>query len=464
MGRKRAKTARAIESEQQEQQQRAKKSKKKGGDADPGVKEPQEPQEELCVQTPAEEPMEEPAEEPIEERAKELSPSLVVLDKPHPSQSPATTIMPPPRPRAIDLVMRSPSSSSSPAPPPKPASVGGGLLTSLTSSPSASRGSATPGATTKIRIRWTTEMEDTLLDALVEVVKRGKTSDGFKKVHWVEAADKVRPLYSGRGDLSWDRVKSKFDDKFRPVWGKWKEHVVAAGSGWTSEEDGLLQASEEVMDTYFRDHPDFEKEGFRYHVPQGLRQLEAIFGDRVATGEHAIAPDAESSDSDEEIEWPASDEEAFVRESIERSKSQSVDVSATRASSVATTSTTTSAMTARKSKKQIIKDTAKEGVRKRMEEAGGRNRESKATKLGNKISASDGKGNELMERMLESYNKANPSHSDVIKLVKRMDGFTQLEKFRVYDLLNENEAQVCTLLSLAEEERSAWLRYQLDKV
>jgi hypothetical protein len=44
-------------------------------------------------------------------------------------------------------------------------------------------------------------MEETLLQALVEIIKRGKTADGFKKEHWCEVAEKVRTLYHGPAEL-----------------------------------------------------------------------------------------------------------------------------------------------------------------------------------------------------------------------------------------------------------------------
>ena len=43
-------------------------------------------------------------------------------------------------------------------------------------------------------------MEQVLLNALKAITK-WKTSDGFKKEHWVEVARKVREVYRGLVDL-----------------------------------------------------------------------------------------------------------------------------------------------------------------------------------------------------------------------------------------------------------------------
>ena len=136
-------------------------------------------------------------------------------------------------------------------------------------------------------------MEESLLQALEEIVKRGKTADGFKKEHWREVAEKVRTVYQGPAELDWERAKSKFEDKYRPLWGKWQDHCSGL-SGWNINEEGLPQSSEEVMDRYFQDHPEFQI--FRYRLPAGHKYLVVILGDQVATSEFVSAPDAESSE------------------------------------------------------------------------------------------------------------------------------------------------------------------------
>ena len=139
-------------------------------------------------------------------------------------------------------------------------------------------------------------MENALLEALKVIVLKGKSSDSFKKEHWVEVAVKVREVYQGLATISWERPKSKFEDKYRGLWGKWQDHCSGL-SGWAENEQGVPQSSEEVMDTYFKAHPEYKS--FRHNLPAGYKFLVEILGDRVATGD--FAADVEDSTSEEEI-------------------------------------------------------------------------------------------------------------------------------------------------------------------
>ena len=80
-------------------------------------------------------------------------------------------------------------------------------------------------------------MEQVLLDALKAITK-WKTSNGFKKEHQVEVAQKVREVYYGLADLDQERAKSKFEDKYHPLWAKWQDHYLGL-SGQTENEEGL---------------------------------------------------------------------------------------------------------------------------------------------------------------------------------------------------------------------------------
>ncbi len=124
---------------------------------------------------------------------------------------------------------------------------------------------------------------------------KGKTSDSFKKEHQVEVAQKVREVYRGPADLDQERVKLKFEDKYRPLWGKQQDYCSGL-SGWTENEEGLLQSSEEVMDTYFAAHPEYLK--FRYSLLTGYKQLQIILSNQVVTGEFADGFNVESSDKE----------------------------------------------------------------------------------------------------------------------------------------------------------------------
>jgi hypothetical protein len=188
-------------------------------------------------------------------------PEATLVTSPLPIRS---TMPPPPLPNhLLDPKLRSPSSSKTPGMP-------------------GPCGSATTAPGRRPRVKWTEIMEETLLQALEEVVKRGRTADGFKKEHWREVAEEVRAVYHGPAELDWERAKSKFEDKYRPLWGKWTDFLASGLSGWTENEEGLPQSSEEIMDKYFSDHPEFRS--FRYSLPTGYHHLIVILGDRVATG------------------------------------------------------------------------------------------------------------------------------------------------------------------------------------
>jgi hypothetical protein len=315
-------------------------------------------------------------------------------------------------------------------------------------------------------------MEETLLQALEEIVKRGKTADGFKKEHWREVAEKVRAVYQGPAELDWERVKSKFEDKYRPLWGKWADFLASGLSGWVENEEGLPQSSEEIMDKYFSEHPEFRM--FRYNLPTGYNHLIVILGDRVATGEFGITADAESSE-EWDSELPSNDEEDEdsdrVQESIERSKSASISSpSSSRSPSVASSRLSSiSTKSARKEAKERGKQQAKDSLRKQVAEKvvkRSRNREKKADKLMRGVSEFEGDSVKLMKEVMSSYEEA--SQGPIPRAIMLADdellgGYSQEEIFQVYDLL-QDEAKAHALLAMKPERRSGWLRYELEKV
>lgn len=179
--------------------------------------------------------------------------------------------------------------------------------------------SSPQAAKAKSRLKWTEQMEEALLNALVTIVQRGKTADGFKKEHFVAAANAVRPLYRGAATVDWSKAKSKFEDKYRSIWGKWTAHRGNGLSGWTEDETGVPQNSQEVMDRYFEDFPEYAM--FRFRPPPCLDQLEILFGDRVATGEHATDPIGVDSDSEDSID------RLFNLDSVSQSPSNRASIS-----------------------------------------------------------------------------------------------------------------------------------------
>ena len=131
-------------------------------------------------------------------------------------------------PREIDPELLNPS--------PLPMSGGFPLQSTLNSNQS-----MTPAPPAKLRVRWTDIMEQVLLAALRVIVLRGKSFDCFKRAHWVEAAGKVKQVYEGPADLDWKRAKSKFEDKYRPLWRKWKDHCAGLSPDGLKMRKGCLR-------------------------------------------------------------------------------------------------------------------------------------------------------------------------------------------------------------------------------
>jgi hypothetical protein len=301
-------------------------------------------------------------------------------------------------------------------------------------------------------------MEQVLLDALEAIAKKGKTSDGFKKEHWMEVARNVREVYRGPADLDWERAKSKFEDKYRPLWAKWQDHCSGL-SGWTENEEGLPQSSEEVMDTYFAAHPKYVE--FRYHLPTGHKQLAIILGDRVATGEFVKDFDAESSEeasSDEVIDLE-DQEDQDVRDSVERSRSPSV--ASLRSSSVASS--------VAEKKKKNKKSVAAQSFRKQLAEKAAKRkgeREKKSDKLFRGVAEFEGESARVMKSIMESYEAARKGAiPEAIEWVDKYIAakYSEREVFRIYDLL-QDEAKAAALTAMVEERRAGWIEYELEKL
>lgn len=324
--------------------------------------------------------------------------------------------------------------------------------------------SITPGGSKAPRVKWTTVAETVLLEALEAIVKRGKTSDGFKRDHWGEVATKVMRVYGGRGIINWEKAKSKYEDKYRPLWGRWQEHLNNGLSGWQDNEEGLPQNSEEVMDRYFTAHPQFAN--FRYKLPAGYRYLLEILGDQVATGEFAHGADAESSEEASESEVGEVDDEQ-LQQSIERSRSASAATSASRSSSVASELGKTKEKeksTGAKGFRRLMADkraaTEKEVVAKRKRE-----REKKSDQLMRGVREFEGESAEMMKAIMEEYRTASQGPIPrAIALVEAelVDQYLPEDVFRIYDLL-QDEAKSHALLAMDPSRRAGWIVYELGK-
>ena len=332
---------------------------------------------------------------------------------------------------------------------------------------------STPAPSAKHRVRWTDPMEQVLLAALrVIVLSKGESFDCFKRPHWMEAAGKVKRVYDGPADLNWKRAKSKFEDKYRPLWRKWQDHCASL-SGWTENEEGLPQNSKEVMDRYFADFPEYKE--FRHSLPAGYKYLVDILGDR-ATGE--FAPEVEEDTSEEEVFISGGEdirEEEEAHQSVEQSTSR---INRLARSSTQSTSRPVSVSSARscsvgaetvQRRTKEKNTTAAQNLRRQLAAKaakGKKDQERKSDKLLRCVSEFGSASAKLVAEIMASYESA--SKCPIEKAIELFDSkyaneYSEDDVFKVYDLLQQKE-KATAFSVMAEVRQAQWLRYELRRL
>jgi hypothetical protein len=131
-------------------------------------------------------------------------------------------------------------------------------------------------------------MEERMLLSLQQSCRQGLQADGgFKSTAYEIAASEVSQLIGS--SVSSKQLKSKFEF-LKARYRIWNDHLSSAQSGWSLNSDGIPEAGEDVMNTYFQAHP--ERKWCRYSKPKWIDHLDAILGDRLATGSAAFTIDA----------------------------------------------------------------------------------------------------------------------------------------------------------------------------
>ncbi|OXV07261.1 hypothetical protein Egran_04974 [Elaphomyces granulatus] len=332
--------------------------------------------------------------------------------------------------------------------------------------------SMTPAPPAKLRVRWTDIMEQVLLAALRVIVLRGKSSfDCFKRAHWVEAAGKVKEVYEGPADLDWKRAKSKFEDKYRPLWRKWKDHCASL-SGWTENEEGLPQNSKEVMDYYFAAFPEYKE--FRHSLPVGYKYLVEILGDR---GEFAAVEET----SEEEIIISSGEEireEEEARQSMEQPISRSICMnrsvrsptqSTSRSGSVSSSRSISVAANTGQKRTKEKNSSAAQNLRSQLVAKAARrkkDREKKSDKLLRRVNEFGSASAKLAAEVVAGYESA--SKGPIEKAIELFDskyanGYSEDDVFKVYDFL-QREEKAAAFSVMAEVRQAGWLRYELRKL
>jgi hypothetical protein len=122
-----------------------------------------------------------------------------------------------------------------------------------------------------------------MLSGLLDAKEKGHQSDnGFKKAGWKIAIERVA---AAGGSSDEEQIKSKYRN-IREIWNKWKAFERAAGSGWNKLDDGSLINDMEVEEQFFQKYPEFKR--FRRTPCPHYWILLDLFGDRLATGDHAL--------------------------------------------------------------------------------------------------------------------------------------------------------------------------------
>jgi hypothetical protein len=143
-------------------------------------------------------------------------------------------------------------------------------------------------------IRWNTQMEEAMLNALIDAQTQGLQTDNaaYKSAGWQMALDAVQEctLYT----VQLQQIKSKHD-AHKKDWKAWKEFCNQSGFGWDSEK-GVPTASPEVLEAYFETHPQARK--FREKPLAFADKLAILLDGHLATGENASTVEQLLADTD----------------------------------------------------------------------------------------------------------------------------------------------------------------------
>lgn len=133
-------------------------------------------------------------------------------------------------------------------------------------------------------------MEEALIQSLLESANNGlRAQSGFKEGAWKDAVSAViKHTSPGKQHLiSIDRCKTKVDT-FKFDWREWT--ALLGLSGWSIDEStGCPIADKKVIKVYFEAHPKAKK--FALTPLHHQSEFNQLFGDIVASGEHAVGPE-----------------------------------------------------------------------------------------------------------------------------------------------------------------------------
>jgi hypothetical protein len=142
------------------------------------------------------------------------------------------------------------------------------------------------------RLIWAVDprLSEALLNHLINIKAAGQAPDGSFKMSQYNAAAaaisndaRLRNAPLGKA-IDGYQCKTRLE-ALKRTWRHWTDHNKAI-SGWGTRSDGLPQASEAVMDDYFKAHPN--RKPFRNAFPICYNQLMELIDGTTATGSYAI--------------------------------------------------------------------------------------------------------------------------------------------------------------------------------
>ncbi|OJD22752.1 hypothetical protein ACJ73_05895 [Blastomyces percursus] len=144
----------------------------------------------------------------------------------------------------------------------------------------ASQSASRSAAQYRMRISWSSTMDETMLLGLLDAKKDGwETDNGNFKVHgWNIAVQAVRRVTHQNVN------KSNIDNRWRSnkrIWRLWMKHEnQISGWTWCAERETYIN-DPEVMDEYFRRHPDMIL--FQHQGPAFRELYEQLLDGKLAT-------------------------------------------------------------------------------------------------------------------------------------------------------------------------------------
>ncbi|KAF1839110.1 hypothetical protein BDW02DRAFT_644209 [Decorospora gaudefroyi] len=148
------------------------------------------------------------------------------------------------------------SATDSPSSPQRPGAVFSWQATLPPPAPISNQSSTTPSNTKSPRLRWTDDMEDALVAALLHQMHLGNRSEsGYKKSAWQYVCEKVQSV-APQQSITVDKCKNK-TDSFKKDWKIWTDLMSQPNVSMTP--GGIVSSDPRALDVYFTHHRDAQR-------------------------------------------------------------------------------------------------------------------------------------------------------------------------------------------------------------